>query len=250
MIATRTLPFLFVIAAGVLLNAQEVRYIDLTVVQQRTELRNPPAPPPQCDANGCSLSGGVGGASVADGAPDLRDPRALGIYVLRVTPTDIDPNAPFEAEFRVLNTGRVPIDLPVSPHLADLQPDDASLSFTWFSLALVARVTPAPYTEVRSFGLAQLYGSPDHEGTMIRLYPGQWIRVKANLKLNNWQSKPSEARVYGEFWLRKNTFHPHPGGSFTEIQNLYPNVTQMSPESWLPVFVHAAADSANSGNKR
>jgi hypothetical protein len=115
---------------------------------------------------------------------------------------------------------------------------------------LVARVTPAPYTEVRSFGLAQLYGSPDHEGTMIRLYPGQWIRVKANLKLNKRQSKPSEARVYGEFWLRKNTFHPHAGASFTEIQNLYPNVTQMSPESWLPVFVHAAADSANSGNKR
>lgn len=250
MIATRTLPFLLVIAAGVSLSAQEVKYIDLTAVQQRTELRNPPAPPPQCDANGCSVRGGVGGGSVADGAPDPRDPRALGIYVLGVTPTDIDPRAPFEAEFRVLNTGRVPIDLPVSPHLADLQPDDPSLGFTCFSLALVARVTPEPYTEVRSFGMAELYGSPDHEGTMIRLYPGQWIRVKANLRLNNWPSKPSEARVYGEFWLRKNTFHPHPGGSSTEIQNLYPNVTQMSPETWVPVYLHPAAVTANDGTKR
>jgi|HubBroStandDraft_4_1064222.scaffolds.fasta_scaffold624396_1 hypothetical protein len=28
-----------------------------------------------------------------------------------------------------------------------------------------------------------------------------------------------------EFRLRLNTFQPHPGGGFTKIENLYPNVT-------------------------
>jgi len=37
------------------------------------------------------LCGGTGGGSVVDGAPDRRDPRALGVYLLRVTPTDINP---------------------------------------------------------------------------------------------------------------------------------------------------------------
>lgn len=156
---------------------------------------------------------------------------------MQVSPTDIDPKEPFEAEFRVLNTGRVPMDLPVSPHLSDLQPDDSSLSFTYFSLSLIVRVSVEPYVETRSFGLAALFGSPDHQGTMITLHPGEWIRVKANVQLNSWPSEPSAARVYGEMWLRKNTYHPRAGSGSTEIQNLYPNITKMAPENWLPVYL-------------
>lgn len=237
MIATRTLSFLLVIAPAVSLSAQEARYIELTAIEQRTELRYPPAPPPKCNAHGCSVVGGIGGASVADGAPDPRDPRVLEISVLRVSPTDINPNEPFEGEFRVLNSGRVPIDLPVSPHLSDLQPDDASLSFTYFSLALVTKITVEPHVPAAALGFVQLYGSPEHEGTMISLRPGEWIRVKARVRLNNSPSEPFAAHVCGGMWLRKNTFHPHPGGSFTEIQNLYPNVTQVPPENWLPVYL-------------
>jgi len=243
MIAARKLPLLLVITAGALLNAQEAKYIDLTVIQQRTELRYPPAPPPQCDGNECSFSGGVAGDSIADGAPDARDPRVLQIDVLRVSPADIDPKEPFEAEFRVLNTGRVPMDLPISPHLSDLQPDDASLSFTYFSLSLIVRLSVKPYAETRSFGLAVLFGSPDHEGTMVTLHPGEWIRVKANVRLTRYPLEPAEGRVYGAMWLRKNTYHPHPGSGSTEIQNLYPNITQMKPEDWIPVYLSPATAS-------
>jgi hypothetical protein len=239
MIVTRALYLLLAFAAGVSLQSQEIRYIDLTTVRQRTELRVPPAPPANCDSEGPCVSGGIGGASIGDGAPDARDPRALGITVLRVSPLDLYPKQPFEAEFRVLNTGRVDIDLPVSPHLSDLQPDDASLSFSYFSLALVAQIPAEPYAEVRSLALIQLYGSLDQKRSMITLRPGEWIRVKANLVLTTWPSKSSAGRVYGTLWLRKNTFRPHPGGSFTESQNLYPNVVQMSPETWLPVYVHS-----------
>src|SRR6059058_6393130 len=92
-----------------LLRAQEIKYIDITSVQQRTELRHPPAPSPDCKDGNC-VGGGIGGASAGDGAPDQRDPRALGVYLLQVTPREIRASEPFEAEFRIVNTGRVPIE--------------------------------------------------------------------------------------------------------------------------------------------
>ena len=88
------------------MHAQEAKYIDLAFVQQ-TELRHPP----DCEAGKC-IGGSVGGGSIADGAPDQRDPHALGVYVLQVTPTEIHRAEPFEAEFDSLNTGRE-VDLDV-----------------------------------------------------------------------------------------------------------------------------------------
>jgi probable HAF family extracellular repeat protein len=58
------------------------------------------------------VGGGVGGGSVAEGAPDRRDPRAFGVTLDRVTPTDITLDA-FEAEFRLLNTGLASLNVPV-----------------------------------------------------------------------------------------------------------------------------------------
>jgi hypothetical protein len=241
MIASRVLPLLLLVALSAPLNGQEVRYIDLTTVQQRTELRCPPAPTVKFETDAPCLRGGSGGSSVPDAAPDPRDPRALGIYVLRVTPTDIDPTQPFEAEFQVLNTGRLSIDLPVSPHLSDLQPGDASLAFSYFSLAPVTMAPVEPYAEVRSFGLVQLYGSPVHDGTMIVLQPGEWIRVKANIKLARWPTQPAAGRVRGALWLHKNTFHPLPGRGYIETQDLSPYISLGSPTTWVPVHLHRPA---------
>ncbi len=84
---------------------------------------------------------------MSDGGPDRRDPHALGIYLLRVTPTDINPAEPFQVEFKILNTGTAPIELPVSPHLSDLQPRDETVIFDYFSLAVVE--TPTPSVPVR-----------------------------------------------------------------------------------------------------
>src|SRR5882724_3504360 len=209
-----------------ILMAQEIKYIDITDLRQRTELRHPPAPQSDCkEGTGC-IGGGYGGGSVGDGAPDQRDPHALGIYVLRVTPTDINPAEPFQVEFKVLNTGTAPIELPVSPHLSDLQPSDESVAFNYFSLALAVRGEAEPEgPPVNSIGFIELFGSPDHAESMMVLRPGEWIRVSANIKLLSSPSKPVSVRFQGGFWVRRNTFHPYAGGQFIEANNLYPNST-------------------------
>jgi hypothetical protein len=228
------------LASATPLQAQEVKYLDLTGIQQRTELRFPPAPPVKCEADVPCVGGGWGGASIGDGAPDIRNPQALRIDLLRVDPVEIDTEIPFEAEFRVFNTGRVPLELPVSPHLSDLQPSDASVDFSYSSLALVAMATAEPqHAELRSLGFVELYGSSEHGGTMVSLKPGEWIRVKTNMKLRTWPSEPVSVRLHGGFLLRSNTYRPHPGGSSTAIHNLYPNVTPSDPATWLHVnFIH------------
>lgn len=231
----RTLLFLL-LTSSVTARTQEIQYIDLSLVPQRTELRYPPASPRARETGKSGFGGGYGGVGIADGGHDRRDPHALGVYLLRVSPTDIDPVKPFEAEFRVLNTGLAPIEVPVSPHLSDLQPGDESTAFSYLSLALVVQVE-GPQRGAPSVGFVQLYGTTDHEGTTLVLKPGEWIRVGAKVILQNWPQLAS-TRVRGEFWLRRNTFQPHPGGGFTEIKNLYPNIT---PTPWIDIRLLSAA---------
>ncbi len=206
------------------LKAQEIQFIDLSDIQQRTALRTPPAQQPECLPNQGCVGGGYGGASVLDGAPDPRDPRALGVEVDSVAPTDITLD-PFEAEFRILNTGLVPVGLPVSPHLSDLQPADVWRPFQYLSLALEIRLSATGPVQALGLGYVELYGSAEREDTIVTLKPGQWIRVKAKLKLHTWASRPVEMRLQGDFWLHKNSYKPHEGGGFTQAINEYPNHT-------------------------
>jgi hypothetical protein len=204
-----------------ILQAQEVRYIDLIGVRQRTDLRRPPAPP--CKAGVCTGFGS--GVSILDGAPDFRDPRALTVQILSAAPDPIDPEQPIEVEFRVSNSGSVPLELPVSPHLSDLQPSDESRTFNYMSLALAVNVIVGDpqIPPISNAGFVQLYGSAEDVRTLLVLNPGEWIRVRANVKLSAVPRENLSARLKGTFWLRTNTFHPGAGGEFTDIRNLYPN---------------------------
>lgn len=212
---------ILVLGAAASLCAQEVQFIDLTSVQQRVELRFPPAPL----VDGVADSG-FGGLTIGCGGADFRDPHALGVYLEGVSADGFDPAQPFDAEFKVLNTGRAPIELPVSPHLSDLQPYDPSEKFSYLSLALAVDVVEEPSL----MGYVQLYGATDHEGTVMVLQPGEWIRVRAELKLEPREAPkqsplPNTFRLRPGFWLRKNTFQPGPGGYSTQMNNLYPNET-------------------------
>ena len=215
---------LLLFTSATLLSAQEVKYIDLSAIQQRTSLRHPPATASDCPNESCF---GVG--EIADGIIDRRDPHALGAYLLSVSPIDgVNPFGPFEAEFKILNTGLVTVEVPAWPHLSDLQPADDSAAFAYL------RITLAVEGDGRSpiAGTVSLYGSPDREGTILVLKPGEWIRVKANVKPESSPSIPAFTRFRGTLMMQKEIFHPRSGGGSTDIDNLGLNTT---PTPWIPV---------------
>lgn len=88
-----------------LVHVQEVNTLTSLSSERQTELRHPPAPPLEYKDGKC-IGGGIDRGSVAEGAPDQREPHALRAYLLYVTPTEIHRAELFEAEFKVLNTGR------------------------------------------------------------------------------------------------------------------------------------------------
>lgn len=207
------------------LEAQEVRFIDLRGVQQRTELRNPSALPPDCKAGAVCAGGSGVGLTIMDGAPDVRDPRALTVQILSAVPDRIDAVQPIELEFRVLNSGRVSLEIPVSPHLSDLQPADESRSFGYSSLILGVNVIVGGPQTPPSWNAASvtLYGAKEDPRTIVALNPGDSIRVRAAVKFSSLPGETLAAGLKGTFTLRINTFDVREGKPFTEIRNLYPN---------------------------
>ena len=214
------------------LGAQEVRYIDLTAVEQRTTLRHPPAPSPRTSHSETG-GGSVVAGGIVDGVPD---PHALGVYLTHRTATQIDPSQPFQVEFKVVNTGTAPIQVPVSPHLSDLQPADDSVPFRYFSLALYVSVVG----DSRSEAHVELYGAQRNDETVVTLQPEEWIRVTANVKLKRPPATSDLSRLGATFWLRKNAWYPRPGGFFTEVGNMDTHVTPTPP---LRVFWFGATPS-------
>lgn len=200
--------------------AQEVAYIDLTGGAQRIQLRHPPAPPPKCDDQGTCVGGGLGGGSVSCGAEDRRDPRALRVSITWLNSIAYVRTDQLEIEFKLENVGSVPLAIPVSPHLADLQPSDANQKFEYYSLSLVV---VGNLTKPLA-----LYGNAQHTGSLLTLNPGEWIRVRGTTAFTMTDAQWDEASERGDkyitatFWLRRVSFVPQPGGYFSHNANLYP----------------------------
>jgi hypothetical protein len=191
---------------------QELKFIDLTRLKQRVELRYPPALPVEK-----GLGSGYGGGSVADCGVDARDPRSLTVSIQSVIVRDNDPKRPFQVVFKVLNTGAVPLQLPIGPHLSDLQPEDASATFKYLSLAL----SVSPIEDRSSIGYVQLYGKVDAPGTLITLNPGEWLRVDASVEFHSNLPRSGTINLVPGYWIHRVTFHaPQPGGFLTDAENI------------------------------
>jgi hypothetical protein len=76
----RSLFALLVLAWPYFLTAQEVKYIDISNVRLRTELRHPPPSPAECKAGAC-IGGGSGGVSSEMVRRPTRSARAWSLFV-------------------------------------------------------------------------------------------------------------------------------------------------------------------------
>ena len=190
---------------------QQVKTIDLTTTTQRVQLRFPP--PPKVE-HGYGSGGGMG--SVSDCAADIRDPRSLTVSLVNATARNDAPKRRFQVVFKVLNTGRAPIQVPVSPHLSDLQPNDPSKQFSYLSLAL----SVSPVERRDSIGYVELYGGGNLPDTLMMLSPGEWLLVKADVDLRSDAPPVGTLYLTPGYSLQQVTFHASPGGFSSDAESI------------------------------
>jgi hypothetical protein len=157
--------------------AQEVGSIDLTQIVARTELRHPA---PRSDE-----VTDLGAGSIADLRHDDCDvrnaPKDAGALRTTLVWLDRDEYAVGDHqkfEVRIDNVGSVPVEMPFSPHLADLQPVDASQKFGYSVVRVEFWIGGARWDETDSrWGEVALYGANQQPGTMLTMHSGEWVRI-------------------------------------------------------------------------
>jgi len=150
--------------------AQEVASLDLTAIEARTDLRRPRA----------TSTAKVAPSSINSYHPCYESTHYAG--ALRTTLVSLD-STHYEVgdepkfEVTVENVGTAPIKIPFSPHLADLQPKDATQKFAYNELRLELWIAAGEDWRADTGGSVALYGSDDHTGTMLTLKPGEFVRI-------------------------------------------------------------------------
>jgi len=212
--------------AAPLATAQEVAYLDLTDVTPRTDVRHPAAPEEECALHHiCEFfKDEVIGGDVAAG-----DRRALRMTLTWMDKLGYHDGDQAEFEVMIENSGEVPIDLPSIPHLADLQPADDRAVFetTTFGVSIELKW---PGGETCQIGALALFGSPAHPGTLVRLNPGEWVRLRGRIMLSLLAYKAKKLPPLAESegliansWLRLEQYSPQVGGLIVEERNIYPH---------------------------
>lgn len=155
--------------------AQQAASIDLTQIEQRDELRRPPAR----EGDPAGHRGIIEPVNSCYRVP--KDAPAVQTTLVWVDQDQYAAGDDIKFEVRILNTGSVPLKLPFSPHLADLQPDDAGRKFAYSELVVgleLSSVLPHESFEYSGGGGGvTLYGDESHPGTMLTLQPGEWVQI-------------------------------------------------------------------------
>jgi hypothetical protein len=151
--------------------AQEVGFVDLTQVQARMQLRRPV---PQ---NGEAVGSRGGITQFHECDPSTKDAGTARTSLVWLDRDEYAVGDQNKFEVRIENIGSVPIKVPFSPHLADLQPKDASQQFGFSELTVELWIAGGERWSSNTGGAIYLYGSGRHPGTILTMLPGEWVRI-------------------------------------------------------------------------
>jgi len=165
--------FLILVCATLALSrcaAQEVAFLDLTKVVARVDLRRPKAT--------SETNGEYRGTELTDRCFDSTTKTAAlntSLRSLDRTYYQVGDEPRFEVTLQ--NTSSVPIRIPFSPNLADLQPKNPAQKFAYYELEIALWIGAYDHWSTNMGGGSTLYGADDHPDTMLTLKPGEWVRV-------------------------------------------------------------------------
>jgi len=87
-------------------------------------------------------------------------------------------------EVTIKNVGSMPLTIPFSPDLADLQPEDAAQKFGYSALQLSLFAAAGNDPHIVGLAIVRLYGNQNHANTMVTLSPGEWVRIAGRDKIH------------------------------------------------------------------
>lgn len=150
--------------------AQEVASLDLTKVTGRLDLRRPKATSP--------ATHGYSGTQRTTGCFDpTHKTGSLQATLVSLDRTHYQLEDEPRFEVTLENTGSEPISIPFSPHLADLQPENPGQKFDYSELQIELWIASGDRWSTNTGGFVKLYGAEGHKGTMVRMNPGEWVRI-------------------------------------------------------------------------
>jgi hypothetical protein len=158
--------------------AQERGYLDATQVKIRQRQRDP--------ATG--TSGGVF-SGYTEGKPQAT--QALALALKFPEGAELASGEAFEYEVQIRNVSDRPVKLPWDLSQADIEATDPSVGYEYQTAAISVGARVGSNRAVTMEASILLFGSPSITTTMMRLEPGDWVRIKA--KGRNLPSNPNEA---------------------------------------------------------
>ena len=178
--------------------------------------------PPKCDKSGACVGGGFGGVSVACSGVAPGELRVDLSFLDRSQYFDGDKA---EIEATLENVGKIPLLIPWTPHLGDLQPADENEKFVVYELQVGLFLNWGERYST-SLGWLDLYGDPLQPGTTLTLKSGERVRIRGQIQISLAHADVMELpaaeldeRASARTLFREVKYIPHPGGFFERVSN-------------------------------
>ncbi|HUJ41156.1 MAG TPA: hypothetical protein VLW54_11475 [Candidatus Acidoferrales bacterium] len=165
--------------AGAFPAPQRVAFLDYTASASKGRKRPPKPPPPLppgclLGKTGCPIPDGICGGILHNG------PISVSLEALDKTAYVIGD--PMVYTLKIENTGGTPVRVPIRPRIADIEPDDARVSYRYEPMEIwITLADRAAHRFVAN--LIVLYGSRDKPSTQLKLGPGEWIEIRGKAPL-------------------------------------------------------------------
>lgn len=140
-------------------------------------------------------------------------------------PAEIARGEAFEYEVQIRNISNKPIDLPWDLNPANIEPADSRVSYRYQTAAILLSAKLGDHRPVIMEGSVLLFGIPSISSTMIKLQPGEWVRIKA--KTRALSSNPNDNWPPGDLGSKQ------PEGQLTASLTLSSSVVTFAPDGNL-----------------
>lgn len=157
---------LLIFSQSVYIKAQERAYLDATQVKIRQRQRDP-------------VTGTSGG--IFSGYTDGKPQPTMGLALALKIPdgAELARGEAFEFEVQIRNTNDHPIEIPWDLSSADIEPADPRANYQFQTVAIWLDAKLGNNRAISMEDPIVLFGTPSITSTMIKLQPGEWVRIKA-----------------------------------------------------------------------